>query len=71
MPERKHYMRPYSVVARKDTYLGIKLTVIGPGKMVGEDELIRGCTHLENCTRVISYTAKLYRLKKDVIRYSL
>jgi hypothetical protein len=21
MPERKHYMRPYSVVARKDTYL--------------------------------------------------
>lgn len=32
--------------------------------MVGEDELIRGCTHLTTVT-VISQTAKLYRLKKD------
>jgi hypothetical protein len=24
--------------------------VIGPGKMVGEDELIRGCTHLTTVT---------------------
>jgi CRP-like cAMP-binding protein len=46
----------------------VRLCYAGQGKMVGEDELIRGCNHLTS-VMVTSQEAKLYKLKKDVTVY--
>jgi CRP-like cAMP-binding protein len=39
--------------------------IVGPGKMVGEDELIRECKHLATLT-VISQEVVMYLIKRDV-----
>ena len=43
----------------------LQIALLGPGKMFGEDEMIRGCRHLSTVT-VNSLEAQVLRIRKEV-----